>query len=339
MNSIGNPYSLHEFLGLIKRRYLGPTDHKNSIGMYAPQSFTLHSPIEKTCKVAFIGDILSMGKKNLRIGTELKTYIEGCDYLVGNFESTITDAKGPVKAPRHIPQIVDALADLFAPEKTFLSMANNHTGDFGQAIWSDSKARLVERGFQIFGTTEVPYVDLGKTIRIIAATQWSNQPCDYITKLNQVSEYLASDKCNLLYVHWGYELELSPRAEIMHTATRLLADFDAIVGHHSHTPQPIVEAGNPVNPHSKKLLAYGLGNFCAGGNKAFNWYGQVIIITSGATPGGGRCQLGDVDWRYLLTRRISDTDFETELTQEMPRPADLRPEQLKITLRKIGLLR
>ena len=60
---------------------------------------------------------------------------------------------------------MDALATLFTPKKSYLSTANNHGGDFGKSYFSDSVYQLENRGFQIFGTEETPFLDITNDIR------------------------------------------------------------------------------------------------------------------------------------------------------------------------------
>ena len=59
---------------------------------------------------------------------------------------------------------------------------------------------------------------------------------------------------NIFYPHWGYDLELYPRTSTIKKGRELLTYFDAIIGHHTHAPQPITSVSiNDKEPI--KLLA------------------------------------------------------------------------------------
>jgi hypothetical protein len=315
-----SPYNLKETLGYFKRNYLGPVARNRGLVEYCPQNLELNPMVQPNCKIAFIGDIMDMWGRHLRIGDRLKRFVADCDYLVGNFEATITTEKGAYMAQRHIPQILEALADLFSPEKTFLGMANNHSGDFGFEIWSRSRQRVRDGGFHVFGSKEVPYVDIGHEIRIVGATQWSNQPVDYISRLKDAEERHKPGSFNILYPHWGYEMELFPRPEVFEQSIRLSQRYDAIIGHHSHIPQPIAELTvERTEGPSNQLVAYGLGDFCIFEKLRHYLYGQVMSLTFGPNGEGG-WKAGRLEWRFTSCRSISDKLWQTDIETDFPYP-------------------
>ncbi len=55
----------------------------------------------------------------LIIGESVKSFVKGSDFLIGNFEATLTEKK-VINGKRHTPQIMDALASLFALKKKIL---------------------------------------------------------------------------------------------------------------------------------------------------------------------------------------------------------------------------
>lgn len=315
-----SPYNLRETLGYFKRNYLGPVTKNRGLVSYCPQQLELNRGVQRQLKIAFIGDIMDMAGRHLQMGEGIKHFVSDCDYLAGNFEATITDAKGAYMAQRHIPQILDALADLFLPEKTFLGLANNHSGDFGHQIWSLSKTQIEEKGFQVFGFDEKPFVDIGQGVRIVGATQWSNQPIDYIPGLNEISHYHQPDRFNILYPHWGYELELFPRPELVQSGNDLSSIFNAIIGHHSHIPQaitvtPVNRQEGPVN----QVIAYGLGDFCIFEKLKHYLYGQVVKLTVGLQD-DHNWMAGSLEWRFTTCQPIDDKNWKTDITESFPYP-------------------
>ncbi len=307
------PYNLKETLGWFKRNYFGVTRKNRGLVKPLPRSFTLNKNVISKYSLAFIGDIMDMNGKNLVIGQALKGFIQECDYLVGNFEATLTDAKGAYMAQRHQSQILDALADLFNPQHSFLSLANNHAGDFGRKIFTESIKEIKSRGFSIFGITEQPYLDIQEDIRIIGGTMWSNQKCNYVAKFDEVDQHLKTDAFNILYPHWSYELELYPRPKTVEIGQKMIKKFDAIIGHHSHCPQPISSFYDGIN----KLISYGLGDFCIWEKLDHYLYGIVLKIDVGPNQ-DGIWQLGRISWNYVKSTPQSENAWITEIADEFP---------------------
>ncbi|MBU2646692.1 CapA family protein [bacterium] len=319
-----SPYNLRETFGYFKRNYLGPVSKNRGLVSYAPESFALNPGIESVIRIGFIGDIMDMAGRDLCMGEALKSFFEDCDVLIGNFEATITTAKGAYMAQRHKPQILEALAELFPPEKTALSMANNHAGDFGYEIWSASRTMVEERGFQVFGTVERPAAFLPQDVCVVGGTRWTNQPCDYIVMVDAVTDYLKPGQFNILYPHWGYELELFPRPETVRLGEQWLQRFEAVIGHHSHTPQPVsVVSPKGETGSGRQLIAFGLGDFCIWETLRHYHFGQVLKIEIGTATDGSRL-IGQVAWRFTACQPKGESVWETEITNVFPY-LDLQP--------------
>lgn len=265
---------------------------------------------------------MPLGKRQLNFSAGFKEFIGKSDYFIGNFEGTITEQ--PKKAcfspsdQRHDRGIVDALAAIFTPEKTYLSVANNHAGDFSKEEFLASVNILESYKFNVFGWNERPFVDVNDDIRIIAGTMWSNRKCDYISELQDSKHYTKLQASNILYVHFGYEHELFPRPKMVTMTRQLLHTFDAIIGHHSHCPQPVsAEIINGIN----KLLVYSLGNFCGAFRARKYQYGIVVKATLGQSENGAWLT-EKVSWRLTKCSPTPNGDYIVDLNSE-----DL-PEQL-----------
>ncbi len=320
-NALKNsPFDLKETLGYFIRNSFGPSYKNKDIVKYNPQSFCLNENTTPKFRIAFIGDIMDMAGKNASVSKSIKQFVQDCDYLVGNFEATITDAdnSGYALAQRHSIQILESLAELFAPDKTFLNLANNHAGDFGYKIFSDSMAKLESKGFQVFGTVHKPFVEINNDIRIVAGTTISNIDCDYIVKLEDVITYYAPEKFNVLYPHWGYDLELFPRPATVTLAKELINKFDAIIGHHAHIPQAVTTVNSDeIDSDANKLIAYGLGDFCIWEELKHYLYGMVMKLDIGHNS-LGKWQIGQVEWRFTTCREKTATDWETKIVATFP---------------------
>jgi len=313
-----SPYNLTETFGYFKRNFFGPVTKNRGLVEYCPQFYELNKDVQPRVEVAFIGDVMDMAGRSLHIGDEVKRFVGSCDYLVGNFEATLTAAKGPIMAQRHIPQILDALEELFPSEKAFISLGNNHSGDFGYQIWSESKRQIEDKGFNVFGTMDVPWVDIEEKIRVVGATQWTNQPIDYIPKLENALHYHQPGWVNILYPHWGYELELFPRPETLARGKAFSRTFDAVLGHHSHIPQPIATMTvDKLTGKEDQIIAFGMGDFCIHDKLRHYQFGQILKLKMGPDQKGD-WSIGTIEWRFVTCQPKTDQVWETEITSDFP---------------------
>ena len=111
-------------------------------------------------------------------GDDLKQFFGQCNSLVGNFEATIVtrtqkEPKGVFfnVSQRHDENIISSFRNFFDPKRTYLSLANNHAGDFGRLAFERSVRVLEQNGFHVFGLVDAPFVDVGKHVRIITGTE------------------------------------------------------------------------------------------------------------------------------------------------------------------------
>jgi poly-gamma-glutamate capsule biosynthesis protein CapA/YwtB (metallophosphatase superfamily) len=282
---------------------------------YLPQTSILNPDITAAYTVVFVGDIMPQDGKNIVFGQTISDFIKGSDFFIGNFEGTIAEKKmwsGFVTSDLyHTENVVDTLSGLFPPEKTYLSMANNHSGDLGRDAFLKTVNVLEERGFHVFGWSERPFADINDEIRIIPGTMWSNRKRDYVLMLEGAGSWIKQGAFNVLYPHFGYELELYPRPEIVEESRKLIKIFDALVGHHSHSPQPVTL--EKVNGKSK-ILAYSLGDFSGALTTKKFQYGIVLKMEIGRDK-EGRWLAGRVEWRK--TRCAPEGEgYVVEVTEE-----------------------
>ena len=260
-NLLGTPYGLREEMGWLWRNVMGVNTFNPCRIQPLPQHSRINQ-IQPRMVLCFIGDIMDMRRHRLIIGADLKEFARPCDFLIGNFEATITDArKTRPAAQRQDPAILDSLVDLFPPCHTALSVANNHAGDFSADIWHHSISLMEQRGFHVFGFNRNVFVDFQDQARIVAASLWSNLPSSDIVPYESLDQYVLPAGFNIAYPHWGFELEQFPRPSTVREGMRLLQHYDALIGHHSHVPQPLISCNMG---DSIKLIAFSLGDFCSG---------------------------------------------------------------------------
>lgn len=306
---LGTPYSFREEVGWLWRNIMGAKTSNSCMIRPLPQHSELKQ-IQPEMTVYFIGDIMDMRRHRLMIGSDLKEFVRPCDFLIGNFEATITHARKPgLAAQRQDSAILDSLANLFPPDRTTLSLANNHTGDFSTDILHHSISLMKQKGFHVFGLKSNVSIDFGSRARIAAASLWSNIPLADIIPFQSLDQHVLPAAFNIAYPHWGFELEYFPRPSIVQEGLRLLNYYDAIIGHHSHVPQPLMShrVGNKM-----KLIAFSLGDFCTGLKSRNYRRGMVCKMELG--PGkDGHWRIGVVEWRYTEVTLIADKEMKVDL--------------------------
>lgn len=305
---LSTPYSFTEKLSWLKNNLIGPSKKFKNLTTFIPQKSTLNE-ITPKCRLGFLGDIMKMNKKDLQIDPTIKSFFQDINFLVGNFEGTISKAKKVFMVQEHTEGILSSLETLFPPSKFALSCANNHSGDFGWGEFNKSYQILKNHGFIVFGRRDEPSILLNNNVNIASCTDWSNQPnTPYVGYLDQATPNLGA-ACNILYPHWGYEMQLYPNLKQIELGKELLKQWALIIGTHSHVPQPITSY--EIN-QSNKLLAYGLGDFSTGlGLKKYQ-NGIVVKLDVGPSK-AGHWQVGNVEWKFTRVHEIDEKVMEVKL--------------------------
>jgi hypothetical protein len=306
-----SPYGWRESLRWLWRNVAGPS-RANPAGLQSLPSVVQLNDAAPRCRVVFIGDLMGLRGLRLRIAPGARQFVQDGDALVANLEGVITDARRRLPIDQaHDRGILEALAEFFPPEKTFISVANNHAADFGERAFRETVEALDRAGFHVFGPREAPAVSL-PFVNLVTGTQWLNRTGDFVAPLNEAARYRSTDRLNVMFPHWGYELEFFPRAATIAQGHRWLDDFDAVIGHHSHTPQPVVAVDGPRRP--TQLLAYSLGDFCYGRRSFARCYafGLILKVEFGQTADGRRA-IGRVQWQNIGSIIVENNAVRVDL--------------------------
>ncbi len=304
-----NPYPSKEVPYYWVKRFFGPFNRNKNIVDFLPKTAILNDIGEAKKKIGFIGDIMVMEDDSLEFSDEIVEFFSDVDLVVGNFEGTLTIQPRFVLSRRHNETIMDQLSSLVNENRNrlLIGVANNHSGDFGFADYILSINRLAWAGFNVFGRKDIASFRLDK-INIVTGTQWSDQKdCAYIPRINpqnpEVERYRLEDHFNILYPHWGYELEYWPRPSQIQFADDLLDSWDLIFGHHPHLPQPItvVEIDG-----IKKLLCYSGGNICTNTQSRFHKWGLIAKCEIGPLQKNpNQLATGRVDWNFIQVNKLA----------------------------------
>ena len=140
-----------------------------------------------------------------------------------------------------------------------VSLANNHTYDYGMLGNEDTKEAVSNVGLKYGYYEEIMYFEKnGFTVAVICHGLWSEWEVDNVIKILDIAKE-QSDYQVIMY-HGGTEKAHKPE-EWRVRASRKLVDngADLVLGNHPHVLQPIEE-------YNGAKIVYSLGNFCYGGH-------------------------------------------------------------------------
>lgn len=198
------------------------------------------------------------------------------DYTLGNLELPVATVGKPLESKifsfRADPQVMRVLKGRF----NALSVANNHSGDYGQAAFLETLQHLKNAGIeQVGGGHNLAEAHRplwirqnGLTIAVLAYNEfkprsfeagpdwpgvaWSED--DRVLADIQAARRAGADVI-IPFMHWGWERERQP-TDRQRQLARLMIDAgaDVVVGGHPHVTQG-------VDTYKGKLIVYSLGNF------------------------------------------------------------------------------
>ncbi len=186
------------------------------------------------------------------------------DFTIANLETVLTDRKLP-EAPKSGSPVFwfrgpSANARILtAGSIEAVSLANNHTGDYGAEGKKDTIAAVEAQNILYGNESKIMYLEKnGFTIAVICHGLWNeaqtNQIIARIQEASKVSDY------QIVFYHGGTEGVLKPEAWRVRASRKLVdGGADLVIGNHPHVPQPM-EVYKGVD------IVYSMGNFCFGGN-------------------------------------------------------------------------
>ena len=220
--------------------------------------------------LAFVGDvmldraveqkILSKGGGDFKfpfllIAKDLERY----DFLFGNLEGPISDEGVNVGSKYSFRMDPKAVYGLKFAGFDALSVANNHSADFGKRAFDETLELLTSVDIIPVGDVSDPkFLNVkGLKIAIVAFSDFPGfglRAEDEIIKDN-ISLARKSADIVVASFHFGEEYQKLPSSR-QRKIVELAVDYgaDLIVGHHPHVPQPLEK-------YKDAYIAYSLGNF------------------------------------------------------------------------------
>ncbi len=220
---------------------------------------------------------------------KLKSIMTNADFVVMNLETPITDyTQSPFEGQKDYIHWTDkekAPKTLISHNVSLVSLANNHTFDYGIAGYDQTISILKEYNLPVIGSganinqagqpfiCEINFEDKKITIAIIAAFEdvpsYRNKykvyadakkpglmPLDVNFIADQVKKIkiLDPDAFVILCPHWGNNYQWCNKTQTNLSDSLFLCGVDLIIGHGSHMIQEFEKRNH-------KLVLYSIGNF------------------------------------------------------------------------------
>ncbi|MQM72098.1 MAG: CapA family protein [Eubacteriaceae bacterium] len=141
-----------------------------------------------------------------------------------------------------------------------VTIANNHSHDFGDTGFSDTQKALDQANIPYFGYNTVATLRVrGEKFALIGINGLDDPSEATLTKLITRAKKQKPDAI-IVYYHWGIERNAMPEAyETALAKSAIDHGADLVLGSHPHVVQGI-------EMYKGRYIVYSLGNFCFGGN-------------------------------------------------------------------------
>ena len=268
-------------------------------------------------RLIFVGDIMvAETPGQLIAGGEdpfqpFASLLSSHDVRIGNLECVVATTGTAEEKPytfRADPRTLPVLKRHFDA----VSLANNHSGDFGKAAFAEQLALMDTAGLPYFGggrdatAAHAPWIVERNGVRIALlgyvefkprsfeadasrpGVAWSGEDDDVIEDIIAARRVHRADIV-IPFMHWGWEDEPDPSPRLRAFARRMIdAGADMVVGGHPHVTQG-------AEYYRGKPIIYSLGNFL------FNGF-DTPATTTGWVLSARVDRTGVLDWRTHVAR-------------------------------------
>lgn len=243
------------------------------------QGFLVRDEYTGTVRITFLGDCTLGGEEKVRTayrGFARTVERNGFEYpfrnliaLTGKDDLTVANLEG-VLSDRDLPKVrkefnfIGSAAYtgiLTAGSVECVDLANNHTHDYDNAGYADTKKALEEAGIAWFGTENMAIWKSDEGLMIGFLGVYGSLSGNRAKQFLRRAEILRSMGCAavITVMHAGTEYEPKPDGYQRQIVSKAVSVSSLIVGHHPHIVQGVETVqGIPV--------VYSLGNCVFGGN-------------------------------------------------------------------------
>ena len=214
-------------------------------------------------------------------------YFEKDDFTIINLESVLADSGTAAnklftfKGPTAYTQIMTSSS------VEAVTLANNHTEDYGKAGYDSTTKALSEAGISFVeeNKTTLFTTESGLVIGLYADT-FTFSTADIQKNVKKLRD--AGAEIVICAFHWGTEGSYRPTADQKKFAHAAIdAGADLVYGHHPHVLQPIEEYKNGY-------ILYSLGNFSFGGNHFPRDMDSALVQLEVIRDENGKVSLGQL---------------------------------------------
>lgn len=195
----------------------------------------------------------------------IRPIFEADDFTVVNLETVLTDRVLTPKEKDTDPAYwfrgpAANTAVLTSSGVEAVSLANNHTGDYGAAGLKDTVKAVTDAGLEYGNNDRTFYLEKnGYRVAVICHGLWLERQANDIVRRVRASE--EDSDFQIVFYHGGTENVHAPEAWRVRASRRLVdAGADLVLGNHPHVLQP-------REVYQGADIVYSLGNFCYGGSR------------------------------------------------------------------------
>jgi len=211
---------------------------------------------------AFMREFAESGNDHRHFMRNVVHIFEESDLTIANLEGTLTyatehmDKQFVFRGPPHFAKILSySYIDV-------VTIANNHTIDFFDRGYNDTREALTAEGVGYFGNEFTLMQEVnGINIGMFGFRIW-HDGADNRTRIRRAIETLQAQGADIIiaYYHWGVERENFPEQYQVNIGRySIQSGVDLVLGAHPHVLQGIEE-------YQGAFIVYSLANFSFGGN-------------------------------------------------------------------------
>ena len=215
------------------------------------------------------------------------SWFEDDDMTLINLEGTLTETGYPVKKKFNFRGPEAYTRILTENSVDLVSLANNHTMDFGRTGYENTLRVLQEAGVPYVerDNSRIVTLDGGLTVAVYGVVYYRidrQELQEAIARLKQQADVV------ILAAHWGAEGSYYPTQEqiaLSHAA--IDAGASIVWGHHPHVLQN-------MEKYKDGIICYSLGNFSFGGHIYPRDFDTALVQIEVIKDGEGTVSLGEV---------------------------------------------
>lgn len=233
----------------------------------------------------------------------VRSVFEQDDMTIINLECVLTTSDDRVEKTYNLRGDPEYVQIMTGSSVEACSMGNNHTYDYGESGFQETKRVLEEAGITYAYTQQTGMYTTQDGVKVgIVSSSLLSQSSERTDMLKEGIRNLREEGADVVIAccHWGIEKEYYPTDYQQTTAHALIdAGADLVIGNHPHVLQGVEE-------YNGRLILYSLGNFCFGGNKNPSDK-NTMMFQQTFTIRNGEVQTDQIDAK-IIPCRISSAD-------------------------------